>query len=535
MKYKSLILLSALAVAFASCDEIEMSDSKPVTNPQEPIFQANGVTVTTAGELASGNVINLQTLLDNEQESLEAFTIAVDNADLPELSDIYGYFEVSASEDFSAPETYKNLEIENYTAYVPLQDLLEAHQKFFGKAPVERTMYYRIPLYADVEGATYRLAGPDYYYAQGSFKTLGLDPGFEIEDTYYILGTSGWDPFNDCVAFTNYGISPYDDPEFHITVTVASNTYFKIVPQSSYDMLANQTEVPAEFWDSLIGAETDGDASLSGVLVGLHVDETTGEEVQAGSLLLEAAGIYNIKINMETWTYTIEQGTAVPDAPGVPSGIYLRGGFGDGSWAAMPEYEFLTTEDIGVYVIPYITIDPVEFKVADADWGSVNLGGNGDNVVIGQEYPLNGGANIKLEEAFTGAVILTNDNGAYSLLLLEYKATTEGVASGIYLRGGMNDWGADSAYEFVSGPVENVWYLTNQTLSAGVEFKVADEGWSTVNYGTNEGVFDESEGQGVLGLVYNAGNISLSKDFTGTLLLVKVGNYYFLYFRSAEN
>lgn len=57
------------------------------------------------------------------------------------------------------------------------------------------------------------------------------------------------------------------------------------------------------------------------------------------------------------------------------------------------------------------------------------------------------------------------------------------VASGIYLRGEVNSWGADSEWEF-SKEGENTYVLYNKTLSG--QFKIADSSWSsTCNYGSN--------------------------------------------------
>lgn len=57
------------------------------------------------------------------------------------------------------------------------------------------------------------------------------------------------------------------------------------------------------------------------------------------------------------------------------------------------------------------------------------------------------------------------------------------VASGIYLRGEMNSWGADPDWEF-SKEAENTFVLYDKTISG--QFKVADANWSSsCNYGSN--------------------------------------------------
>lgn len=81
---------------------------------------------------------------------------------------------------------------------------------------------------------------------------------------------------------------------------------------------------------------------------------------------------------------------------GEKSGIYLRGSFN--GWGATDEAEFLTTSVAGVYEIKDLTFANGSdgFKVADANWGDINFGGNGA-LTIGQPYTLvAGGGNIKL-------------------------------------------------------------------------------------------------------------------------------------------
>ena len=55
-------------------------------------------------------------------------------------------------------------------------------------------------------------------------------------------------------------------------------------------------------------------------------------------------------------------------------------------------------------------------------------------------------------------------------------------SSGIYLRGGLNGWVTDPEYEFHTDGSSHYW-LTDVTLYG--EFKIADESWTTCNYGSN--------------------------------------------------
>ena len=56
------------------------------------------------------------------------------------------------------------------------------------------------------------------------------------------------------------------------------------------------------------------------------------------------------------------------------------------------------------------------------------------------------------------------------------------TGSGIYLRGEINNWEANSDYEFTAGS-NGKYYLENITLSGA--FKIADADWSSYNFGSN--------------------------------------------------
>lgn len=93
----------------------------------------------------------------------------------------------------------------------------------------------------------------------------------------------------------------------------------------------------------------------------------------------------------------------------------------------------------------------------------------------------------------------------------------------IYLRGGMNDWGAPKAWQFVTGPKNNVWCLYDVTIPAGTEFKAADPAWGAINQGTDGAI--------EIGVrtptISNGGNCKVDVDFHGTVQLeLEAGVYY---------
>lgn len=106
-----------------------------------------------------------------------------------------------------------------------------------------------------------------------------------------------------------------------------------------------------------------------------------------------------------------------------PAGIYLRGSMVDG-WGAADEFRFYTGAEENTWQTKQITLPAgTEFKVADADWGSINLGGpepDGAVVPLNEAFTLTpggGSKNLKIEEEFTGVAYLYLEKGAYSLIL----------------------------------------------------------------------------------------------------------------------
>ena len=77
----------------------------------------------------------------------------------------------------------------------------------------------------------------------------------------------------------------------------------------------------------------------------------------------------------------------------------------------------------------------------------------------------------------------------------------------IYVRGGMNGWEAVDAWK-LSSTDGNIYKLANANIEAGVEFKIADASWGTINYGLGAAI----EPNTTATLIYNAGNIKLSQS-----------------------
>lgn len=220
--------------------------------------------------------------------------------------------------------------------------------------------------------------------------------------------------------------------------------------------------------------------------------------------------LLEVDTNTQTVTFQITEapeGGDVPPTPIVDETLYVMGGMND--WTATEGYNFSNPSE-DVWYLGNVEIPAgVEFKFANSDWSVYDFGGDGTAPVIGVEYTLaKGGANISLEEDFVGNITITYDGENYVVL---FKEAAPGDPSGIYLRGGMNGWGADAAWEFVTTDQDNVWVLNNVTIEEGTEFKVADADWTAVNYGLEEALVFGQE------MVMSAGGTNIVMPQTATV------------------
>lgn len=209
--------------------------------------------------------------------------------------------------------------------------------------------------------------------------------------------------------------------------------------------------------------------------------------------------------------------------PGQPTGIFLRGGMNE--WGAPAEWEFLTTDVANVSRIDYCEIpEGTEFKAADANWASVNLGNSGAEFKVNEPYELlfdpNPG-NLTMPVNFAGSVTLTFKGGKYTILFEADEPDTPDQPSGMYIRGDMNGW--DTSNEFLTTDFKNNWIVKGITINAGETFKIADVDYSSVNFGSN----GEALEIGVPYVLLKDGeNIECPAYFSGDIKLQLKGGSY---------
>ena len=137
-----------------------------------------------AGALASGSVLALEAAKTDPEIEIFRFTKL---EDLPEGAVATCKLELSNSEEFGRIETLPVAMSEEGVATVNAVDWNDAHIALFGKSPKEKTAYWRVPVYINLDGTSYRYNSTTYYAASGSVKETCMDAGFVIYDAYYML------------------------------------------------------------------------------------------------------------------------------------------------------------------------------------------------------------------------------------------------------------------------------------------------------------------------------------------------------------
>ena len=263
--------------------------------------------------------------------------------------------------------------------------------------------------------------------------------------------------------------------------------------------------------------------------------------INVDGVLIPNTDIYSNSITIKGVSLTYIPATE----PGLPSGIYLRGGMNnwgnDAGFGDELKWQFLTTTEAGVYVVEDAEI-PVdtEFKVADMAWGDINAGYNGSDIQINVPYTLQNGnnaGNLKCPSDFMGDVQLVVKGGNYILTLIPYEVQDPGVQSDIFLVGTMTDWQFDDPdYEFLTAKYVDNWVIEEITVPAGSQFKISKYKWGEPNCGlSNTGQEFEI---GVAYTLFNngaAGNIEMPENFTGKVnLRLKNGDYIVTFVPNVE-
>lgn len=405
MKLRYLYALPLLAIALMGCDEIEMSDAKPVENPQLPEISQNDFSVTPAASLTNGLDLEALSAMTDDPTTymVELYTINVLTENLPDGAVLSGGFELADATDFSNPFNVTDLQITEGVVSAPLSSLIYTRSTMFGKDPRPYTVYYRIPVYVTLDGGQYKLGDKDYYYNDGdSFTEEGVDPGYTVEETYYLLGPAGTD-LASAIEFNHSGYNIYDDTIFNLTAKFEEGCdTWLVVPLSAYEAASNGSVNAADCYGPEDAVALEGTLNLGG---------------KAGKLT--AGKKYSFSINLSTLEYNIHE---IADF----DNLYTPGSSND--WSQENSQMLFTSNNEEYMGFAYLTS---EFKFTSApNWDGQNFGAGDEAGTLST-----GGdsGNLTVESAGLYWCDVNIDALTYTL--------TE--VTSISMIGDFNEWGGD--------------------------------------------------------------------------------------------
>ena len=325
---------------------------------------------------------------------------------------------------------------------VPVDSLQKVVVAEFGKRPTARTL-------SAVINADVMIGGQASLVVSEPFNVVVTPVAPFISSGYYLIGNmNDWNTDNaKNFKFKHSGKDVYEDPVFTITFTAGGDCYWKIIPQSNYDVDNPWRDNNAE---GVLGTAVDGDSSLDGTLV------TTSP--QAGKIAEE--GMYKMTINMMEYSYSIQKLE-------FEEYIYVPGnhqGWNPGAAPALwcPNFD-------GVYT-GYSNLDG-DFKFTrvrgwDSEYNYTHFTTFSTGLTQG------GGTNLNM--ATPGFYNFKVDVAAGSVTATQ--TTTWGIIGPAQAGGWDNDtdmtWNAD----------KGCWYIANIALTAGEMKFRANDGWD-INVG----------------------------------------------------
>lgn len=200
---------------------------------------------------------------------------------------------------------------------------------------------------------------------------------------------------------------------------------------------------------------------------------------------------------------------------------------GDGEglgWA--PEAPMIVEQVDGQYTVTINNLNAFKMSTAMGSWDDFNGGALAAVVAddqVGKPVALaHGDANINAPWKGDWTITVPADLSTITMTTTTEAPTGPAV---IYLRGGMNEWGAPELWQMETTDEKTYWFdCQGETMiPAGTEFKIADADWGKINYSAGDEVFaqeDENEPDFAEWTYNNNNNCVMAEDYTGTIMAV---------------
>lgn len=480
-------LASLLAFSFAACDSYEEPNPLPQTNAQESILKTEDVVVAPKIEDAVYDLAQL----NNESTPIVLATVTTDK--LPETYEFAADVYISSNGfERQAPVEATVTKVADldgtYEVAVTPDAMQAAYYSAISKGPKTKQVQVRFNLKTVIGTQVAFVGGPQNFYGPYTMSIKPFPSNLVIEDSYYLLGTINDWSVATAIKFNHSGADPYDDPVFSLAVDItadqaAAGWWWKVVPASTYEHGDWVDANGAQY-----GPEVNGDESLSGMLVGMQVNDKGEVTVSPGAGCIKQGGQLLITINIEEGTYAFTSAVSNLYTPGDANG-----------WDAAGSMQ-LYTNDYANYM-GYALLSPGGFKFTSApDWNHTNYGDGGAAGVLSTD---GGAGNLSVAAA---GLYWCNVNTAS----LTYTTTLINTI-GLIGDATPNGWDASTAMTTTDN---KVWTATVKLKGGEFKFR-ANDAWD-VNLGgdlqnlTQDGANIASPGEGTYEVTLNLGQLPYS-------------------------
>lgn len=161
--------------------------------------------------------------------------------------------------------------------------------------------------------------------------------------------------------------------------------------------------------------------------------------------------------------------------------VFVRGSMN--GWGEVDSFTYVGSGEYRVAIT--LAAGGYDFKVASADWSTVDFGGVSDaeagvdEDVAEQLAP--SGANLSFTAATDATYVFSLNAADKDNPVLTVYNEEPFVGTSVYIRGGMNGWGETDELTYMGGSIYQAEILVSV---ANHEFKVASADWSTVDFGS---------------------------------------------------
>lgn len=223
--------------------------------------------------------------------------------------------------------------------------------------------------------------------------------------------------------------------------------------------LSGRFKIADENWSTYNFGAVSSDATLViGVPLPLVYD---GTDINCGAPLTCQKITFTVH-NDATYTLLIEGTSGAPT-----SGIFLRGGLTN--WDTLADWEFID-EGNGVYAL-YDKELYGQFKIASADWSTVNYGSPAGTFTLGEPFALSyAGNDISCTDTYICSKITFTLIDGNATLLVEGNVKPAGELTEVYVIGDNNNWNFNDASGKLSVTGDDGIYEGSVTIyNAGTE------------------------------------------------------------------